>query len=117
MLTKNEIYTQLVNALPGVYCTQYYEKIPKQLPCVYFRESHSPVGRYITLNFDDEQIRMYCYVEVYGTDIDDIVGTIETTFKNMHFIEELSEMIPNYNPNVKRVSMRFQRIITGGEPT
>lgn len=114
MITKNEIYTRMVEALPGIYCTQYYEKIPKQLPCVYFRESHSPVGRYITLDMTDEQIRMYCYVDVYGDDIDGIVETIENTFRGMHFIEELAEMIPNYDPDVKRVSLRFGRILTGG---
>ncbi len=115
MITKNDIYTELVSALgDDVYCTQYYEVVPQQLPCVYFRESHSPVLRYITLDMEDEQVRMYCYIEVYGTDIDDIVETIEQTFRGMGFIEELCEMIPNYRPEIERVSMRFQRILTGG---
>lgn len=114
MITKNEVYTTLTEALPGVYCTQYYEPIPKELPCVYFRESHSQVRRYVTLNYDDEQIRMVCYVDVYGQNIDEIVTAVENAFRSMCFIEDLNEMVPNYNPEIERVSMRFQRIITGG---
>jgi hypothetical protein len=33
----------------------------------------------------------------------------------MGFLEELSEMIPNYDPSIERVSMRFQRVICGGD--
>lgn len=114
MVTKNEVYTKLTEYLSGVYCTQYYEPIPKELPCVYFRESHSRIARYVTLEMDDEQLRMICYVEVYGQEIDEIVEKVEKAFRDMNFIEELNEMIPNYNPTIERVSMRFQRIITGG---
>ena len=52
---------------------------------------------------------------VYGYDIDEIVRTIEDTMSDMYFIEELNEMIPNYDPSIERVSMRFQRIICGGD--
>ena len=114
MITKNEIYTRMTEALPGVYCTQYYEKVHENLPCVYFRESHSPVKRYTTLDLTDEQVRFYCYIDVFGQNIDELVTEIETVFREMKFIEELSEMIPNYDPEVERVSMRFCRILTGG---
>lgn len=113
MITKNQIYTKLENALPTtVYCTQFYEVVPKSLPCVYFRASWSPIRRHTNLSYSDNQKRFYCYVEVYGNNIDSIVATVESAFKGMFFIEELCEMIPNYDPSIERVSMRFQRVIT-----
>lgn len=115
MITVNQVYDTLVNALPNVYVTKYYNRINEQLPCVYFRESHNPVFRYIQLNRADQQMRLVVYIEVYGEGIDEIVQTVEDTFKQMFFIEELCEMIPNYDPSIERVSMRFQRIITGGD--
>ena len=115
MISVNEVYDTLAKALPNVYVTKYYNRITEQLPCVYFRESHSPVRRYNQLDYQDEQHRLVCYVEVYGYDIDDIVKTIESTFKSMYFLEELAEMIPNYDPDIERVSLRFQRIITDGD--
>lgn len=116
MITVNQVYDTLENALDGVaYVTKYYARIPEQLPCVYFRESHNPVFKYIQMDRNDDQIRLVCYVEVYGYDIDSIVQTVEQTFKSMFFIEELAEMIPNYDPSIERMSLRFQRIITGGD--
>lgn len=115
MITVNQIYDTLENALGGIYVTKYYHRINEQLPCVYFRESHSPLRSATTLDYSDEQKRLYCYIEVYGQEIDSIVETIEATMRGMYFIEELNEMIPNYDPSIERVSMRFQRIITGGD--
>ena len=115
MITVNQIYDTLDTALDGIYVTKYYNRINEQLPCVYFRESHSPLKRATDLDYTDEQIRLYCYIEVYGHDVDEIVLTIEETMRGMYFIEELNEMIPNYDPSVERVSMRFQRIICGGD--
>lgn len=115
MISVNEVYDTLAKALPNVYVTKYYNRITEQLPCVYFRESHSPVRRYNQLDYQDEQHRLVCYVEVYGYDTDNIVTTIESTFKSMYFLEELAEMIPNYDPDIERVSLRFQRIITDGD--
>ena len=115
MISINQVYDTLEKALDGVYVTKYYNRIPEQLPCVYFRESHNPVFKYIQFDRNDEQIRLVCYVEVFGYDIDSIVATVEQTFKQMYFIEELAEMVPNYDPSVERMSMRFQRIIAGGD--
>lgn len=115
MITVNQVYDRLYNALPNVYVTKYYNRITEHLPCVYFRESHNPVSRYTQLDFNDKQLRLVCYVEVYGYDTDAIVKTIEDTFREMFFMEELCEMIPNYNPDIERVSMRFQRIIAEGD--
>lgn len=115
MITVNQVYDTLAKALPNVYVTKYYNRIQENLPCVYFRESHSPVSRYNQLDYADKQFRLVCYVEVYGYDIDAIVETIEDTFRGMFFLEELCEMIPNYNPDIERVSMRFQRIIAEGD--
>lgn len=116
MVSKNEVYTYLTESIKtdGVYFTQYYEVIPKALPCVYFRTSHSPIRSNLTLKNTDEQLRMYCYIEVYGQNIDGLVEDIEAVFRQIHFVEELCEMIPNYDPEIERVSMRFMRVITGG---
>ncbi len=115
MITVNQVFDTLSKALPNVYVTKYYNRIQEDLPCVYFRESHNPVSRYTQLDFKDKQFRLVCYIEVYGYDTDAIVQTIEETFRSMFFIEELCEMIPNYNPDIERVSMRFQRIIAEGD--
>ena len=115
MITVNQIYDRLVESLPNVYVTKYYNRITETLPCVYFRESHSPVRRYTQLDYNDRQFRLVCYVEVFGHEIDELVATVEEIFKSMFFLEELAEMIPNYNPDIERVSMRFQRIITDGD--
>lgn len=113
MITKNQVYTIMTQALPNtVYCTQYYEIVPKSLPCVYFRASWNPIIRHINLDYSDIQKRMVVYIEVYGTNIDSIVSSLETVFKSMYFVEELAEMIPNYDPSIERVSMRFSRVIT-----
>lgn len=115
MITVNQVFDTLSKALPNVYVTKYYNRITEQLPCVYFRESHNPVFRYTDFDMANEQMRLVCYVEVFGYDIDSIVATVEQTFKEMFFIEELCEMIPNYNPDIERMSLRFQRIIAGGD--
>ena len=115
MITANQIYDTLANALDGVYTTKYYERIEEQLPCVYFRESHSTIRSSVDLSYQHEAVQMYCYIEVYGNDLDEIVNTIEATMKSMCFIEELNEMIPNYNPSVERISMRFGRVICEGD--
>lgn len=115
MITVNQIYDRIVTALDGIYVTKYYERITEQLPCVYVRESHSPIRSATSINLTDDQKRMYFYIEVYGENTEEIVETIEATMRGMGFLEELSEMIPNYNPSVERVSMRFQRVICGGD--
>ena len=115
MISKNQIYTALTNALSGVYCTQYYEEIPQALPCVYFRESHAPVSANIDLDLADEQLHRFVYIEVYGSNLDSLVSDIESAMKTLKFTEELCEMIPNYDPTIERVSMRFTRVIGGGD--
>ena len=115
MITVNQIYDRIVTALDGIYVTKYYERITEQLPCVYVRESHSPIYSATTIGLTDEQCRMYFYIEVFGEYTEEIVATIEATMRGMGFLEELSEMIPNYDPSIERVSMRFQRVICGGD--
>lgn len=115
MITANQVYDTLANALDGVYTTKYYERIEEQLPCVYFRESHSTIRNTVDLDYQNEAVRMYCYIEAYGNSLDEIVTKIEATMKSMFFIEELNEMIPNYNPSIERISMRFTRVICGGD--
>ena len=115
MITMNQIYDRLVTALDGVYVTRYYEEINRQLPCVYIRESHSPLYAATNLDFSDEQNRVYFYIEIYGRETDSIAQIIENTMRGMGFLEELSEMIPNYDPSIERISLRFQRVICGGD--
>ena len=115
MITVNQIYDRIVTALDGIYVTKYYARINEHLPCVYVRESHSPIYAATTLDMTDEQNRMYFYIEVYGENTEEIVATIEATMRGMGFLEELSEMIPNYDPSIERVSLRFQRVICGGD--
>ena len=112
MITKNQIY-DYIECHVTAYCTRYYEVVPKSLPCVYIRFSWNPMRRHITLNFDDEQIRCYAYIEVYGNNIDSTVAEIESVMRAMHFVEELAEDVPNYDPTLERVSMRFCRVLTG----
>mgnify|MGYP003304703587 CR=1 FL=1 len=115
MITVNQIYDRIVTALDGIYVTKYYTRITEQLPCVYVRESHAPIHAATNIDFSDDQCRMYFYIEVYGEQTEEIVATIEATMRGMGFLEELSEMIPNYDPSIERVSLRFQRVICGGD--
>ena len=115
MITVNQIYNNIINNLPNIYVTKYFERITEALPCVYIRESHSPIESATNLNFSDKQVRMYLYVEVYGEETEGIVEQVEAIMRNMGFLEELSEMIPNYDPSIERVSMRFQRVICDGD--
>lgn len=115
MITKNQVFTYLSENIDA-YCTQYYEVIPKSLPCVYFRETHAPVRKNITLALDDEQLRMVIYLEVTGQGIDDLLSDIEAVFREMKFVEELCQMEQNFNAEEERWNMRFSRIVAGDEP-
>lgn len=115
MITVNQLYDALINKLDGIYVTKYYERITEALPCVYIRESHSPLRYATNIDFSDKQIRMYFYVEVYGEETEEIVERVETAMRELFFLEELSEMIPNYDPSIERVSMRFSRVICDGD--
>ncbi len=112
MITKNQVYDYIANHVDA-YVTGYYEVVPKSFPCVYVRFSWNPMRRHITLDFTDEQVRAYAYIEVYGQNIDSTVLEVENVMRQMFFVEELAEQVPNYDPSVERVSMRFCRVITG----
>ena len=112
MITRNEVFNYIATKV-NAYCTGYYEVVPKSFPCVYVRFSWNPMRRYIALDFTDEQVRAYAYIEVYGQNIDATVLEVESVMKEMNFVEELAEQVPNYDPSVERVSMRFCRVITG----
>lgn len=112
MIGRDDIFDYIANNV-NAYCTNYYEVVPKSLPCVYVRFSWNPIRRYINLDFTDEQIRAYAYIEVYGNNIDGTVAEVERVMREMYFVEELAEQVQNYDPSLERVSMRFCRVITG----
>ena len=112
MITRNDIFDYIANHVDA-YCTNYYEVVPKSFPCVYVRFSWNPIKRYVNLDFTDEQIRAYAYIEVYGQNIDETVAQVESVMKEMYFVEELAEQVQNFDPSLERVSMRFMRVITG----
>ena len=115
MITKNEVYTYMSDHLDA-YCTQFYEVIPKSLPCVYFRETHAPVRKNITLALDDQQLRMVIFLEVSGLNIGGLIEDIEAVFREMGFVEELCQMDQNFSASEERWNMRFSRIVCGDEP-
>lgn len=115
MITVNQLYDAFISKFPDVFVTKYYTRITEALPCIYIRESHSPLRYATNIDFSDKQIRMYFYVEVYGEETEEIVERVETAMRELFFLEELSEMIPNYDPSIERVSMRFSRVICDGD--
>lgn len=115
MITKNQVFTRLTeysDKLSNVYATQYYEQVPQSLPCLYFRETHSPISRFKDLNCEDEQYKMFVYVELYGNNLESLCTEVEKAMKSMKFYEDNCQNLPNTTPSIERISMRFQRVIT-----
>ncbi len=115
MISVNQLYDTFISKFPDVFVTKYYTRINEALPCIYVRESHSPLKYATNIDFSDKQMRFYFYVEVFGEETEGLVDRIETAMREMGFLEELSEMIPNYDPSIERVSMRFSRVICDGD--
>lgn len=122
MITVDEVYTTLANALEqayeGFYCTRSYEPVPKNLPCMYFREFHYRPRGSITLTYSDEVHNSSVYVELYMTEADDINGiiaTVEETMNGMYYIEEMCTQLNNIDPTLERYSLRFFRKLCKGD--
>lgn len=122
MITVNEVYTNLVNAVetayPDFYCTRSYEPVPRSLPCLYFREFHYRPRGSITLSYNDEVHNSSIYVELYMTEADDINGIIElieSTMNGMYYIEEMCTQLNNIDPTLERYSLRFFRKLCKGD--
>ena len=112
MITINKVYTELHNALEGVYCTRNYEPVPSSLPCMYFRETHFRPIEHVNIANNDNVRNSTVYIEVFAkTDIQDLVEKIESTMRAMHYIEENCMQVDNADISISRYTLTFSRII------
>lgn len=115
MITKNQVFTEIADNVTA-YCTQVYEIVPESLPCVYFRWTSYANSNRVTLDNLDEQERVTVYIEIYAEDeTDTLTAQVNSIMKRMGFIKETEQPLKNYDPRIKRMSLRYQRNICGGD--
>lgn len=111
MITVNAVYTQLHNAL-GCYCTRNYEPVPPSFPCMYFREDHFRPRENVNIANTDNVRNSTVHIELYAkSEMQDLIDTVETTMRGMHYIEDSCIQIDNADISIQRYSLTFSRII------
>lgn len=123
MITRHEIFNKLatdVNTTSRpVYITSRFEPVWDSFPAVYATEtSHRDVKRYVNLDYTDVVKEVTWEVQVFSNKqvgaIDEAHGImidIETSFREMKFIETYCAETPYNDRTVYRVVARFERVI------
>ena len=127
MITKNQIYSTIVDAVqtafPSAYCAGRLEPIPDHFPAVYIR----PIGistpaEWETLEFDGSVWRPTFEIQIFSNKENDageeayaIASTVSAVMKSMYFLCDLLEPIENIDPSVFRLVGRWHRLIGGAD--
>ena len=127
MITANEIFNHIESEVNlesrPVYCASRLEPVPEEFPACYIVENdHYPRRESITLAFGDEQVERHFEVHVHSNLINgalaqayDIMGDVETAFRELYFIETYCGQTNNLDPTVVHLVARFSRIIGGAD--
>lgn len=128
MITQNEVYNRIADALQGEFETLFTTSTrvyaPKVFPCVWIVEiDGTPDGRYVNLDLSDEQRRSTFEVQAYSNapegamlEVDAIIGKAILEFRKIGYVCSMNQPIDNgYDENIKRRVARFTRIIGGGD--
>lgn len=126
-ISKNQIYTNIVNAVtdafPTAYCAGRIEPIPDHFPAVYARMIgfSIPVNS-VSLTFDSHLERPTYEVQVFsakendaGQEAYDIMRVVGSVMASMGFLCDMVEPIDNIDPTVFRIVGRWHRIIGDGD--
>ena len=120
-ITRNEIYTRIVNAVKAEYPTVYYsaqlEPVPSAFPAVYARMIGASVTQdNETLAFDSEIYRASWEVQIFSNKENDagqeaysIAKVVQSCMQSMGFLLDMLEPIDNIDPTVFRIIGRWHR--------
>ena len=127
MITKNQIYTNIVDAVqtafPSAYCAGKLEPVPNRFPAVYVR----PIGittpaEWETLEFDGSVWRPTFEIQIFsynengsGEEAYAIAGVVSSAMQSMYFLCDMLEPIENIEPSVFRLVGRWHRLIGGAD--
>lgn len=127
MITRHEIFTKLdtdVNTTTRpVYMTSRFEPTPEEFPACYVTEiSRQDVRRNVNLSVTQDVQLVGWEAQVFSNktagaldEAHGIMKDVETSFKEMQFIETFCSETPYSDPSIYRVVARFQRIIAGAD--
>ena len=127
MITRHEIFTKLdtdVNTTSRpVYMTSRYEPIWETFPACYVTEiSRRDLRNAIDLNFSDNVKVVGWEAQVFSNKtvgaVDEahaIMTDIETSFREMKFIETYCAETPYNDRSIYRIVARFERVIADAD--
>jgi hypothetical protein len=127
MITNNQIYTEIADAVttafPSAYCSSRIEPIPDHFPAVYIRMiGYTIPQETYSLNFDGHAERPTLEVQIFSnkengalSEAYAIMEVVKSAMTGMYFLCDFIEPIDNIDPSVFRLASRWHRIIGDGE--
>lgn len=128
MITKNQIFTEIRNAIleefPSAYVTSERVYSPSQFPCVWVIEIDSyPTENATALDFSDEQRISAFEVQSFsnkksggGAEAERLVQIATDTMRKMYFRCTTSRSVDNQaDASIKRHVARYTRFIGSGD--
>lgn len=116
-LIYNAVANKITEYDSNVYISQRYELIPRSIPCVFVQQiSKVRTRRFADLSNTDNQYRLTFEVQVFEKSMAKmyaLMETVENTFKELSFFEEMCEPIDNADMSVCRMVARFSAQLGG----
>lgn len=125
MITRNVVYTRVVNAIraayPSAYCTSRYVAKPSSFPACYIHEiDRSRPRQYTQLDFEDVQWESSFEIQIVSVKADTaaseayaIMDTARTAFNELYY-RQFSEATIDQGEKFTVIG-RFRRVIGGGD--
>lgn len=122
-ISKNEIYTRIVNAVkaefPSIYYAGQLEPIPSSFPAMFIRMIGKAVYANLeTLAFDSQIFNGTWEIQVYsnkendaGTEAYQIMDLVSATMQRLGFLCDMVQPMDNIDPAVFRIIGRWHRLI------
>ena len=109
----NELYNTAKELDPTVYVTSVYEPLNTKVPCVYITQAFSQTARAVELKSTDIQYRDDLELQIYyptAKECFDMFVELNAVLKQMHFILDTVQEVPNKDTTVRRVVADFHVI-------
>lgn len=126
-VTRNAVYTRIVKAVRTAYPSCYYsgrlEPVPPSLPAIYVREIGYLVPlENVTFSNDDDQHQSTFEIQVYSnlqtgaeTEAYGIMDVADGVMKDIGYILDMLEPMPNADATIFRLIGRWHRHIGGAD--
>jgi len=126
MITKNQVYARIAQAIkvvyPSAYITGSRNPSPASFPAVWIVEADTyPDSRYINLGMTDRQRRSMFEVQAFSTkigtatsEVDSIIAIADQEFRQMGYRKRTETPIDDDKVQARKVA-RFERIIGGAD--